>query len=127
MLTITDRIKEDLEDYSTSKTLWEIAPDVTSILLISIGTDIIKAESTSHRRLTFCRYNNMYAYEYFKTYMTAAHKRFPNYPIYITEFGDNSNSGDAQTQTFLKQVLPWMDAGMSEPMTAYKMRDRGVD
>ncbi|CZT23559.1 uncharacterized protein RCC_09273 [Ramularia collo-cygni] len=55
-------------------------------------------------------YNNMYAYEYFKTYMTAAHNRFPNYPIYITEFGDNSNTGDAQTQIFLQQVMPWMDA-----------------
>lgn len=55
-------------------------------------------------------YNNMYAYQYFKTYMTAAHNRFPNYPIYITEFGDDSNSGDAQTQEFLRQVIPWLDA-----------------
>lgn len=54
----------------------------------------------------------MYAYEYFKTYMMGVHARFPQYPIYITEFGDNSNTGDAQTQIFLQQTLKWMDAGM---------------
>jgi hypothetical protein len=49
--------------------------------------------------------------QYFIDYVTDAHQRWPNYPIWITEYGmDNTNYQEAAVLQFIRNTTTWCDA-----------------
>jgi hypothetical protein len=56
-------------------------------------------------------YASPYNMEYFISYMTEAHTRWPNYPIWITEYGmDNTNYYEPHVLQFIRNTTTWCDA-----------------
>ncbi|KAF2768304.1 hypothetical protein EJ03DRAFT_250824, partial [Teratosphaeria nubilosa] len=59
-------------------------------------------------------YANVYAFTYLQSHIETAHKMFPDYPIYVTEVGNDNSGGvtatDAQLLSFMEQIFPWLDA-----------------
>ncbi|KAL1297602.1 hypothetical protein AAFC00_006164 [Neodothiora populina] len=74
-------------------------------------------------------YSNKYAgAAYFESYINSARKISRGKPIWITEFGlDNSYPyTDAELQSFLQTVMPWMDQQSDIARYAYFMDSKGI-
>ncbi|RDW71445.1 hypothetical protein BP6252_08008 [Coleophoma cylindrospora] len=63
--------------------------------------------------------------DYFKNYIAEAYTAGGNRPIWITEFGCSSGT-DAEINTFLQTVLPWLDEQSYVARYAYFMAADGV-
>ncbi|RDW83050.1 hypothetical protein BP5796_04541 [Coleophoma crateriformis] len=63
--------------------------------------------------------------EYFKNYVAEAYTAGGNRPLWITEFGCSSGT-DAEINTFLQTVLPWLDEQTYVARYAYFMASDGV-
>ncbi|OCK76238.1 glycoside hydrolase family 128 protein [Lepidopterella palustris CBS 459.81] len=61
---------------------------------------------------------------YFKSHVQDAYAAGGNRPVWITEFAPTSGT-DADKQTFLKAVLPWLDSLSYVERYAYQMDARG--
>jgi hypothetical protein len=60
---------------------------------------------------------------YFSAYFKGLHTRYPNYKIWITEFGGSGT--DSEQATFLKTVMPWLDAQSWVERYAYFWAEKG--
>ncbi|KAI5363546.1 Putative glycoside hydrolase superfamily [Septoria linicola] len=61
--------------------------------------------------------------EYFKSHIEDAAKLAPGKPIYVSEFG--ATGSDDQVNSFLQEVMPWMDSNSDVAGYAYFMVENG--